>query len=118
MNNTEMVELIMTTVDAKIAEHEKRHHRRRGKLKIVPLEEPYATNLDGARRLWPGDKRGLEKEWLNFVSKHSNYRSLLDDDGLERCVQAMIVAETYSGKFWPQFSKFVNQELWELVCNE
>lgn len=70
-------------------------------------------NFELARRLYPGKKRGFRVEFENFKAKHRDWRELLDDDGLESCVQVLIDRKAYSPGFWPHFQTFVNQSRYE-----
>lgn len=85
-------------------------------------KETAMQNLDLARKLWPGKKRGIEVEFENFAKKNDrrgdidhDWRMMLDDDGIANLVQSMVQRKSYSSGFWPHFSKFVNQRLWEIV---
>ena len=109
---------VLRMITEQIAEHERLKHQTRSRVQIIPLQEPYAGNLNKARLAYPGKKRGLETEWLNFVSKHKNWKDLLDDRGLAACVEEMIRAKTFEAPFWPHFKNFVNLRQWEMVSNE
>lgn len=109
MTKEEIQALIRQEIDA----HEQRRHTRRGKTRIRPLEQPFAKHLDLARKAWPGAKRGLEQEWINFTSKHDDWRDLLDDEGLHECVAKLVMDKAYSPGFWPRFATWVNQRRWE-----
>lgn len=74
------------------------------------LEE---KNFELARVLWPGKKRGFRTEFENFKKHHTDWRELLDDDGLAFCVQTLIDRKSYSPGFWPHFQTFTNQSRYE-----
>jgi len=77
---------------------------------LATLEQ---QNFEKARVLYPGKKRGFKSEFENFCVKHKDWRELLDDDGLERCVQTLITRKAYSDGFWPMFQTFCNQSRYE-----
>jgi hypothetical protein len=76
----------------------------------VTLEE---QNLELARKLYPGKKRGFRVEFQNFCKHHKDWRELLDDNGLKCCVQTLIDRQAYSPGFWPHFQTFCNQARYE-----
>lgn len=76
-------------------------------------ESQCRENFELARKLYPGKKRGPDVEFENFKKKHSDWRDLLDDDGLEQCVQTLMDRKAYSADFWPMFQTFCNQSRYE-----
>jgi len=78
----------------------------------------YIVNFDKARKLYPGKKRGLTVEFQNFCKHHTDWKSLLDDDGLAECVQVLIARKAYSKGFWPMFQTFCNQNRYEEAIDE
>ncbi|MCP4537808.1 MAG: hypothetical protein GY832_11750 [Chloroflexi bacterium] len=72
-------------------------------------------NLDEARRIWPGKKRGLQTEFANFCRQHKDWEELLEDKGIAMCVSVMRANQLYREGFWPMFATFVNQRRWEEV---
>lgn len=75
------------------------------------------TQFDTARKLYKGQKRGLETEFSCLRNKHNDYREIVQL--LYTSIQAEIVHKeklVAAGQFcpeWPHFSTWLNQRRWE-----
>jgi hypothetical protein len=74
---------------------------------------PEEIHFESARLIYPGKKRGFRVEFENFKKHHKDWKELLDDEGLEDCVQTLIQRQAYSPGFWPMFQTFCNQSRYE-----
>lgn len=78
--------------------------------------------FDNARKSYPGDKRGNETEFANFIKKHADWRNVLPT--LEEKIKNQISArdkKVRENKFVPEWKKlttWINQRCWEEEIGE
>lgn len=78
--------------------------------------------FDNARKAYPGDKRGNETEFANFIRKHADWKNVLPT--LEEKIKIQIAArdrKLKENKFVPEWKKFttwINQRCWEEEIGE
>lgn len=76
---------------------------------------PEQVTFEKARKLYPGAKRGFDKEFVNFKKKHRDWREVLPL--LEPAIQNQIRwRETANGEFrppWKNFPTWINSGWWE-----
>lgn len=78
--------------------------------------------FDNARKAYPGDKRGNETEFVNFIKKHTDWKIVLPT--LEEKIKNQIAArdrKLKESKFVPEWKKFttwINQRCWEEEIGE
>jgi len=99
-------------IDAEIVQEPPAKPPKKKKDPNVPstLEE---INFEAARKAYPGKKRGFRFEFDDFKKKHTDWRDLLDDDGLKTCVDVLVKKKAYSDGFWPHFKTFCGQGRYE-----
>lgn len=74
-------------------------------------------NFEKARKLYPGDKRGLDTEFANFIKKHKDWKEVVDT--LEEKIKMQIsvhALKTKQGVFvkeWKMFQTWINNRSWE-----
>lgn len=77
--------------------------------------------FDEARRLYPGDKRGLDTEWANFRKKHDDWREVVP--ALKPAIEILIASRERKLKTnqfvpeWAMFQTWINQRRWEHAAN-
>jgi len=47
------------------------------RVSIPPIQTKYMTIFEEARNVYPGNKRGSETEYDNFVKKHKDWKDVL-----------------------------------------
>lgn len=81
------------------------------------FNESLMVEFDKARSIYPGKKRGLPTEFMNFRKKTKDWK-----DALPLLYSAIIAQDNekkrlkYSGRFcpeWPNFQTWINQRRWE-----
>lgn len=84
---------------------------------LEPPQSGIPDEFELARQAFPGDKRGSEVEWANFVKKHSKERATI----LPRLLPAIQAEKLHKFRLtrakefcppWAMFSTWINQSRW------
>ena len=82
------------------------------------IENKYMSLFEPSRKLYCGEKRGLETEFAHFVCKHLDWKEVLPL--LEAAVGSQIESRRLTkekGEFvppWKNFKTWINQRCWEV----